>query len=344
MTTYYPINQLPDALYSRLQYIQSTYGVAPDDPPKVDGSAEAGYFASSFGHLHYLTKDSRMYDLYAAHRNHTLSDLDRGYLTSHGVNSPTQAEQHAIVYLFDLYHYLGDENILSLIDDISAGFAGLRDANNWPTTTSNGYTIPTNCLSGTQWGTVNYEADTMTILIYAYYTPNTKCYHNSSVVEMIWNIAKWLGTMQYSNGSWPRDNSTGYVEGYDMIVAQNIAESYTVLDNLGDLTYNSESIKGILKGMHDKHWQFMLDKYGSRTTYFHGSCNASETVLCACIEGYCREWFITGMLRANVWNNYTGYFYKIHSGDERIYPIHVSGLGMFFGHSQEVEDLYKRWS
>ena len=343
MTEYHCISEWPSVLYNRLLFIQSTYGLAPEDPVQNGKVTEEGFFVATFGTLSVLTGDSNMQSLYETHRDYMLSGLDRGYLTAGGTNSPCASDQSRLNMMFDLYRANKDEKLHDLFNDVANGFAGIRtDGNNWPRHSDSGYDIFANCLGGTFWGTLNMETTLVENLVETYYMDDMDTYHLSTIPEMVWNVIKWISIKQKSDGSFPRDTGGTIVEGYDIVVAWSLSHMYYILKNNGDLTYNGDSIMSLIRGILDKHWVYYQNHYGVRNIAINDS-NLGITFFLVpemSVQGHMEEAVKTGLLNAYTWSQ--GFFMINTSTDYRHYPIAFMMRLNWFG-DKDIENTYKRW-
>ena len=337
MTEYHRIGEWPSVLYNQLLSIQSSYGLAPEDPVQNDGSHEESRFVAVFGVLGALTGDSKMQSLYEAHRDLMLGGLDRGYTTSNGANSPTAADNSGANLLFNMYRIKDDKKIHDLLNDISNGFAGIRtDGNNWPEHSDSGYNIFANCLNGTYWGTLNQEVSFVLTMVNAYFTSDMDAYHLSSIIEDVWNVVKWIGVKQFTDGSFPRDAQNIYDENYDLLTAHYLSQLYNLMQKYGDLTYSGDSILSLLKGILDKHWTFYQNKFGVRNIALTDSKRNTSFYMVPelSVHGYRKEAIKTGLLSAYIWSK--GFFRTDCPTDYRDYPLR--GMQMY----GDIEE-YKRW-
>ena len=343
MTEYHRIGEWPSVLYNRLLSIQSTYGVAPEDPVQNQGSYEESKFVGVFGLLDILTGDSNMQSLYEVHRDYMLGGLDKGYLTSLGTNSPCASDCNTIERLFEIYRITGDSNLYDLLNEIANGFAGIRtDGNNWPRQSDSGYDIFANCLNGTYWGTLNMEATVAAVLVESYYISDMDTYHLSTTPKDIWNIVKWIAIKQLSDGSLPRDNGGSVVESYDVFAAFILSHMYILMKNKGDLTYNGDSLMALIRGILDKHWEYYQSHYGVRNIAVvdENISGAFSFLHEMSVHGLTEEAVKTGLLNSYVWSQG---FYRINTSvDYRQYPIISMQKTEWFG-DEDIKNAFKRW-
>ena len=337
-------------LYNRLLSIQATYGVAPDDPVQNYGSYCESRFAGTFGMLYVMTGDATMKSLYETHRDYMLADLDRGYCTAHyshhGSYTVCAGENNATDVLFDVYRNTKDSKLYSFLNQQTKQLAGLADSNNWPWVSDDsgsGTVIPANCLNGVWEGILNQEVTIAELLTEAYFMEDFDIYHWSGLPERLWNVIKFISYYQNLDGSFPQTYSlpTDVPEVYNFATATWIAHIYILLEKYGDLSYNGDSIMGMIKGAVDKFFVFYQKHYGMNNI---SVCDGRQLIPLALVpvfymEGHLNDAIRTAVTHAYAWSRG---FYSICPYEVRRNALRTVQRLVWYG-NETIHDAYRRW-